>query len=222
MESSKKYLKGIISLITEKICREVYDATYLTSENRFKEMFSVQENRQKWGFTSHLELESIKNPESRYDLEYLLRREIYYRQGENSPIDEETHYWYYSPILEEKILDLIYSSQTEWDSGDYISQEIRNYTWNNGKIVDIGCGNGTLLKKLVELEIPKKNLLGIDISKKAIKRVSELGIKALKGPIQNLHWKENSISRRYVMCQRRAKEVKNVFKKGYCWAKTCL
>ena len=192
MKNSKEYLREIIGLLCEKVCPHVYDALYLLSEGRTEEMRTVEEQRKRFGFTSELRNQSFKNSKDRYDLEYLLRGEVFFGQGENSPIDEETHYWYYSPILEEKILDLIVSSEQCADDGVFMHQEMRHFI--NRNIIDIGCGNGALLKKLLEIGIPKTNLFGIDISDTSVQRVYELGIKAYKGPIQNLHWEQNSTS----------------------------
>ena len=58
---------------------------------------------------------------------------------------------------------------------------IRNILKKDLNILDVGCGNGYLLKKLKNLGF--KNLYGIDISKKNIESAKDKGVKCIYGDV---------------------------------------
>ncbi len=61
----------------------------------------------------------------------------------------------------------------------------------NSKVIDLGCGSGSLMKKLVEEK--KSDVYGIDISESAVEICKKKGLKADKGEIDKpLNVKDDS------------------------------
>ncbi len=117
--------------------------------------------RDRRAMTEALRKLEITEPEARYDFEYSTAREL--RALTGVPVSfGGTHYWFDSPVLQGKFLQSIISES---------------------KVLDVGAGNGTLLRKLVSLGISPDRLTGVDISQKAVDRIREIGAQAFHGTI---------------------------------------
>lgn len=130
------------------------------------------------------DLKKIHDAASRYDLEYATAEEVNELIPGIGATFSRTHYWHYSPIFEQSVLGLIF---TEWSN---INPKIAKWhtlaSATHLKYIDVGCGNGTLLFALAKNGVLKENLLGIDISGKAVDRTLEQGIPALKGTLSEI------------------------------------
>ncbi len=169
MENSKKYLRGIILSLKQKLGVEVFDATDYTSQDHYDRFRVIEKERQ--DYTAVLKSKIIKNPESRYDIEYMTSEELY-KLTKVTGSFEGTHYQYYSPILCKEIMSKVFS-------------EIRSHDFSAIRVLDVGCGNGTLLEKLYEFGLHRSNLQGIDISSKAVERVRESNFAGYYGRLQD-------------------------------------
>lgn len=120
----------------------------------------IEEKRR--AVTEALRKLQISGPEERYNLEYLTASELAELTGVACKFTG-THYWFNSPVLDENFLRGIVSPDK--------------------KILDVGAGNGTLLRKLIKLGIAREQLTGVDISGKAVERIRETGARAFHGTV---------------------------------------
>lgn len=67
---------------------------------------------------------------------------------------------------------------------DYIRDFISKYKSHNVSFVDIGCGNGALLKKIKDF-FPQSSLVGLDFNKWAIAELKESGIDAYVATLED-------------------------------------
>jgi len=104
----------------------------------------------------------ITGPEARYNLEYSTAAELAMLTGVECRFTG-TYYWFDTPVLEEDFL--------------------RGIINPSEKILDVGAGNGTLLKKLIKRSLFPSQLVGVDISRKAVERIRETGARVFHGTI---------------------------------------
>ncbi|OGU74879.1 MAG: hypothetical protein A2V93_04310 [Ignavibacteria bacterium RBG_16_34_14] len=80
-----------------------------------------------------------------------------------------------------------YIDNRNYDYSSFESEEREEYKYiidfikPNSKVIDLGCGNGTLMKKLVNEK--HAGVYGIDVSESAIEICRKKGLKADKGEI---------------------------------------
>lgn len=131
-------------------------------------------------------------PKDRYDWEYSTAAELSEKLGVKTTFNG-THYQFYSPILHVEILKLIihevtcstctFFTESRGDCFGVSYHAHQNYRLI--RTIDVGCGNGALLKELGILGFHSENLTGIDISPKAIERVRESGFYGYCGHLQD-------------------------------------
>jgi len=71
-------------------------------------------------------------------------------------------------------------------------EQLIKYTQGKKTIVDIGCGEGILLEKLMQ-KYPAKEIIGIDAEKENIEICKKYGLNVIFGSAYNLPLKDNSI-----------------------------
>jgi len=132
----------------------------------------------------------VTRPESRYDLEYSTAEELTRLTGVRVSFSG-THYWFWSPVLRHDfLLDVV----------------------QGPRILDVGAGNGTLLKHLVLLGFPPHHLTGVDISQKAARRIRETGCRAMHGTLARISGQFDSIFLSYFVD--RDADQRGTFEKG--------
>ncbi len=165
IDGSKRALRRDVGRLKASfLTATVTDATGLTSRSQHDTLKRIAAERQ--AITSYLRTQTIVDPNMRYNLEYRTAAELFRISGKRCDFSG-THYWFYSPILEEVVLRRVL--------GDNARK----------RIIDLGCGDGTLIRRFLALGVRSKDLLGIDISAKAVRRVEEIGVRALEGRIEH-------------------------------------
>ncbi len=107
----------------------------------------------------------IAGPAARYDLEYSSATELAELTGVRCQF-EGTHYWFWSPVLDEIFL--------------------QEFVIPDKKIIDVGAGNGALIKELISLGCQPECLSGVDISRRAVSRIKETGARAFHGSLSGI------------------------------------
>lgn len=107
----------------------------------------------------------ITGPEERYNLEYSTAEELEKITGIKCRFNG-THYWFNSVVRDEGFL--------------------QSFVGLSDKILDVGAGNGSLFKKLINLGVSPSQLTGVDISQKAVERCREIGVRTIHGTISEV------------------------------------
>ena len=112
----------------------------------------------------------ISNPQERYDLEYCTPAEITALTGISCKfLKGNTHYWYWSPGA--------------------TSRELECRVNRTHRVLDVGAGNGMLLRTLISsppMFVPRNQITGVDISETSVKRLRELGVNAIHGTLADV------------------------------------
>jgi len=66
---------------------------------------------------------------------------------------------------------------------------IRKFAPPGATVVDVGCGNGELLRIIKQHGDPSWNLVGVDFSDDSMRCLKDLGIAGIKGRFEQLEWK---------------------------------
>jgi len=74
---------------------------------------------------------------------------------------------------------------------DYRDQRIFSYIKNERKILDIGCGEGITLQKLL-YRFPEKDISGIDVSRGNVEICKKYELPVKKGSVYNLEFDDES------------------------------
>ena len=91
------------------------------------------------------------------------------------------------------------SQRTQYSKGgisrkywDYRDECILSYIKNERRILDIGCGEGITLQKLLYI-FPEKDISGIDVSRKNVEICKKYGLPVKEGNVYNLEFGDESV-----------------------------
>ena len=147
---------------------ETVDATALTTEARYEELRRIAEQRKQ--VTEACKNLTLQSPQARYDLEYSTASELARLTGVGSRF-KGTHYWFWSPVLDQGFLSPILCGYK------------RQHNGHAPRVMEVGAGNGALLRQINRLGVGSRLLHSIDISPMAIQRTNEMGVSSLQGTL---------------------------------------
>ena len=166
-------MRSYISILRETIdrLRDIFeglvtDATEFTTGDHYEEFGRIAAERR--AVTEILrsdKLHALQSADVRYNIEYMTANELTELTEMPNPCRfEGTHYWHWTPLLDEDLLR------------DILGKPLPIEKTHSGPwILELGAGNGTLLKKLKEMGYNGACMVGVDISKVGVDRIKEAG-----------------------------------------------